>query len=158
MDYGKPAPLTLKKTNIYKLLDDSLNILNNQFINNNIKVTRLFPNKKVYTLNIDANQIKQALMNIFLNAIEAMTHEGELTVATYTKDANFCIAIKDTGQGISSKDLPHIFDPFYSGKDMNTGLGLSITQTIIEQHKGKIKVKSKAGVGTEFIIMLPLTT
>ena len=66
------------------------------------------------------------------------------------------ISILDTGHGISKEDLPHIFDPFFTKKDGGTGLGLSVTQSILEKHGGKLSVQSKPGEGAEFVMELPL--
>ena len=91
-------------------------------------------------LNVDPNQLKQAFLNLFLNAIEAMPDGGTLTISTKLDltPKTLRIIIKDTGGGIHPKDLPHIFDPFFTKKDSGTGLGLSVTHGIIEQHGGKI--------------------
>ncbi len=158
LDYGKPGPLSLKETGIHKLLQDTLNTLSNQFIKNRIEVIQhLSPFN--YHLNIDANRVKQALLNLFLNAIEAMPSGGKLTVTTRIKGGSsnpvFEISIQDTGCGIAAKDLPHIFDPFFTKTDHGTGLGLTITRGIIEQHGGKVSIRSQVGVGTEVILEFP---
>lgn len=155
LDYGKPAPLALKKVDINKLIEDSVDILNSKFINQKIKVNKnLAPDG--YILNIDPNQIKQALFNILLNSIEAMPSGGELSISTsVTSTSYFVIKIEDTGSGISKEDLSQLFDPFFSKKDNGTGLGLSITQGLIENHKGIIQIKSKVGSGTSVRIDLP---
>ena len=104
----------------------------------------------------------QALLNIFLNAIDAMPGGGSLTVGSRVKELNppsnpiFEISIQDTGCGIAKEDLPHIFEPFYSKKTNGTGLGLAITQGIIQEHGGKIKVTSTVNEGTTFTIELPI--
>ena len=106
---------------------------------------------------IDPKQIKQALLNIFLNAIEAMPNSGTLTMdSRFRGNDKFIITISDTGGGINPKDLPHIFDPFFSKKDHGTGLGLSITHEIIQNHNGRILAESELGKGTAFKIELPL--
>jgi len=109
-------------------------------------------------INIDSKQIKQALLNIFLNAIDAMTNGGTLTVNSHINNNrnNLIIEISDTGSGIDPNDLTHIFDPFFSKKDHGTGLGLSITFEIIKNHNGKIIAKSRLGEGTTFRIELPI--
>lgn len=162
LDYSKPAPLALKKTDITKLMQDTLDTLNSQFIKNRIEVvvTKSPGHQspaKTPLLNIDANRIKQALLNLFLNAIEAMPHGGKLTVATTIHHSLFTIHIKDTGSGIPPEDLKHIFDPFFSRKDNGAGLGLAIVQGIAEQHHGKVNIKSQAGVGTEVRLEFPIT-
>ena len=161
LDYSKPAPLALKKTDINKLVQDTLNNLNSQFIKDHIEVivtrSQGHPSPaKTPLLNIDANRIKQALLNLFLNAIEAMPTGGQLTVRTTLHSSRFTINIADTGSGIPPEDLKHIFDPFFSRKDNGTGLGLAIVQGIVEQHKGKIKIESKVGVGTTVRVEFPL--
>ncbi len=143
-------------------------------------------------LNLDPNQFKQALLNIFMNAIDAMPEGGTLTICTSLDlipkrlsfpnalvgnpddpkirpptqtfggdnsgigSKSFVLIIQDTGHGISPKDLPHIFDPFFSKKSNGTGLGLSITQGIVQEHGGGIKVESVVGKGTRFVIELPI--
>ena len=157
LDFSKPAPLQLKKADINKLVDETLELLNNQFIRHNIKVNKNYSDFEMIAM-IDQNQMKQVFLNLFLNAIEAMPNGGTLTVST-----NLCsssgkesvtICVQDTGCGILDKDLPHIFEPFYSTKEKGSGLGLSIVYNIIKEHRGKAKVKSYINEGTRFIIEL----
>ena len=155
LDYGKPAPLSIKATNIHKLINNTINILNSKFIDQKINVTKNFDANNDLNLYIDPNQFRQALLNILLNAIEAMPNSGTLQIETKWSSENFEIIISDTGCGMPPDDLPQIFDPFFSKKDQGTGLGLSITQSLIENHKGIIEVKSAVGTGTEITIKLP---
>lgn len=165
LDYGKPGPLALKKTDINKLVEDTLGTLSNQFIKDHIDVvvteSQGHTSQENVFLNIDANRIRQALLNLFLNAIEAMPSGGKLAVSTRVKGQGSSskgleIVIQDTGPGITPEDLKHIFDPFFSRKDNGTGLGLAIVQGIVEQHKGKIRITSKVGVGTTVKVELPI--
>jgi len=156
MDYGKPTPLSVKPTNINKLIDDTVQFLNTQFLEHKINLIQSL-NPQPYTLNIDPNQIRQALLNILLNAINAMPNGGELTIETRTLDSHYIMRIHDNGSGIGKKELKRIFDPFYTTNDKGNGLGLAITQSIIENHKGKIKVQSEPGAGTTFVITLPVS-
>ncbi len=116
----------------------------------------------------DPNLIKQAVLNLVLNAIEAMPQGGKLTITTEidikispldftnktTPKTKYCISISDTGCGIDQKNISLIFDPFYTNKKNGTGLGLPITQGIIEKHGGKIEVTSRLNEGTTFNIIL----
>ena len=103
-------------------------------------------------------QINQAFMNVVQNAVQAIPDRGEIFIKTEQQGDQVRISVRDTGSGISEKDLSRIFDPFFTTKDVGkgTGLGMTITYKIIETHHGKIEVKSKTGSGTEVIISLPL--
>jgi K+-sensing histidine kinase KdpD len=96
--------------------------------------------------------------NILSNAVDSIENEGTITISTSILNDIVQIIIKDTGNGIPENIRGKIFDPFFTTKGVGkgTGLGLSITQSIIEKHRGSIKVKSEAGVGSEFVISLPL--
>jgi len=104
-------------------------------------------------------QINQAFMNIFQNAVQSIPERGEIFIKTEQAGDSVRISVRDTGSGISEKDLPHIFDPFFTTKEpgKGTGLGMTITYKIIENHHGKIEVKSKVGSGTEVVVSLPRT-
>ncbi len=108
----------------------------------------------------DYRQIQQALLNLFINASDAMSEGGVLTVATEDSDRNgfLKIIISDSGSGISQEELRNIFEPFFSTKEegKGVGLGLSVTYGIITEHKGRIEVESELGVGTTFRIYLPV--
>jgi len=106
---------------------------------------------------LDRDQIKQAIMNIFINAIEA-TKKGKIQISTEQKGNNIYLRIKDTGPGIPEEEKSKIFELYFTTKSRGNGIGLCIAQKIIEQHMGKIDVKSIAGKGTEFIIILPASS
>jgi signal transduction histidine kinase len=103
----------------------------------------------------DAEKIKQALINIIKNALEAIVSGGALTITTFRQDDNVVISVHDSGPGINRQDLPLIFEPFFTRKGAGTGLGLSITQRIIEEHHGSITVVSDGETGTTFSITIP---
>ncbi|HYL85040.1 MAG TPA: ATP-binding protein [Candidatus Angelobacter sp.] len=108
----------------------------------------------------DAGQIRQVILAILVNATEAMPAGGTLRVTTCTdnRHQNVEIRFRDTGTGIPPEVLPHIFDPFFTTKEnqQNTGLGLAVAHSILEQHGGSISVKSAPGQGSEFLVSLPL--
>ncbi len=110
-------------------------------------------------ISVDPNQIRQVFLNLVINAGHAMPRGGELAISTYTTaDGMYvCAALKDTGDGISDENIARIFDPFFTTKAEGTGLGLSISYGIIENHGGKIEVKSGRGEGTTFTVMLPVS-
>ena len=113
-------------------------------------------NKKLPWLHLDENLIKQALLNIFKNAIAAMPGGGSLNVATLTRDNHAVIRISDTGIGIPSDEVGKIFEPYFTTKSEGNGLGLTIVYKVVKEHGGEIRVVSREGEGTVFNIMLPL--
>jgi two-component system NtrC family sensor kinase len=110
-------------------------------------------------LSVDSIQIRQVFMNLVINAGHAMPQGGVLEISTYrSSDGKYvCAALKDNGTGISEEHLARVFDPFFTTKAEGTGLGLSISYGIIENHGGKIEVQSRAGEGTTFIVMIPVS-
>ena len=104
----------------------------------------------------DTAQINQVLLNLLLNAVQAIDGRGEVMVDVIGRDGAAVITIRDSGKGISADDLPHIFRPFYTTKGHGTGLGLSLAKRIVEDHGGRIEVESERGEGSTFTITLPV--
>lgn len=109
---------------------------------------------------IDANagQFQQVIINLLMNAVQAIDAKGEIFIASRFCDDNIIISVRDTGCGIAAENMKDLFTPFYTSKKVGegTGLGLSISHGIIEKHGGSIKVISQPGKGTEFRIYLPV--
>jgi len=106
----------------------------------------------------DENQIQQALVALFVNAVEAMPQGGDLNL-TVTRDSSGGVRldIADTGAGIAAEDIPHLFEPFFSTKKegKGVGLGLSVVYGILERHEGTVSVQSEPGRGTRFTLTFP---
>jgi two-component system NtrC family sensor kinase len=104
-----------------------------------------------------AGQLNQVVMNLLVNAAQAIPDRGEITVETYATDDDIFIKVSDTGHGIPAENIPKLFQPFFTTKPIGkgTGLGLSIAYGIVEKHRGEIAVESQVGVGSTFIIRLP---
>ena len=105
---------------------------------------------------VDPNRMKDALLNILRNSVQAVDPGGTVTVKTYRKENECVFEITDTGPGISEADKPFLFDPFFTTKKAGTGLGLTITHRIIEEHAGRIEVRSEPGKGSTFNVFIPL--
>jgi signal transduction histidine kinase len=105
----------------------------------------------------DKHQVEQILVNLMLNAIQAVDGNGLIEVSTRSTGGWYCITVSDNGCGITADDMPRIFDPFFTTKGVGkgTGLGLSVSRGIIERHKGRIEVESRVGKGTVFRVYLP---
>ena len=107
-------------------------------------------------MNVDEHQIYQALVNIFNNAIQAISKRGEITIKTEHDQNGILITFMDTGVGISDEEKEHVFEPFFTKKQRGTGLGLAVVKKIIDNHKGKITITDREGGGTVFSLWLPM--
>ncbi|TAN45613.1 MAG: sensor histidine kinase [Nitrospirae bacterium] len=103
----------------------------------------------------DPEQMEQVFINLFSNAVDAMSGEGGLSVKAVEEDDHVVVRVADTGKGMGQETTEKIFEPFYTTKDKGTGLGLSIVFNIIQKHRGHVRVESKENEGTTFIISLP---
>jgi Signal transduction histidine kinase, nitrogen specific len=103
----------------------------------------------------DENQLRQAFLNLLKNSLHSMPDGGRLTITTKQRDGQVQVRFADTGQGMDSACIDRIFDPFVSGREGGTGLGLSLTQQIVSEHGGMITCESTPGQGTVFVIEFP---
>lgn len=145
----------LKEVDLEESIRNTLDLLSGE-LKTRIQVHADFG--KIPPVKCYASQINQVFMNILSNASQAIDEKGEIWVKTWKDDRNVFISIRDTGPGISADVVDKIFDPFFTTKPVGqgTGLGLSISYGIIRKHGGDIRVMTKLGEGTEFIISLPL--
>ncbi|MDD5669673.1 MAG: ATP-binding protein [Candidatus Omnitrophica bacterium] len=143
------AQVTLIDVN--QMIESVLSIVWNEI---KYKTTVVKDYKAIGTISGDFNQLSQVLLNIIINASQALSDKGTITVATYEDAKNLFIKISDTGCGIPDNIKLKIFDPFFSTKQ-STGLGLAISYNIVKKHGGDIIVDSKVGVGSTFVIQLP---
>ncbi|SFH84152.1 Signal transduction histidine kinase [Tindallia magadiensis] len=159
LDFARPEPLKLKAMDASVILEDLLHIMKSLAKQHQVEISSNM--KAILPIHADADRLKQALMNLMLNGIQSMKNGGTLTITLdivnrEKEEKQALIVIRDEGNGINEKDLPYIFDPFFTTKDGGTGLGLSVTHRIIEEHQGSIEVKSHKDEGTEFYLYLPL--
>jgi PAS domain S-box-containing protein len=150
LNSSKPAKLSIAKHSVNSLIDETLELAKDRIALNNIKVIKNY-SSDICDISIDAEKVKLALLNIIVNAIEAMEPDkGILTITTKGEEGKCIIIIEDNGAGIPKENISKIFDPFFSGKSTGTGLGLSTTHNIVIMHKGTIDVESEPGKGTRF--------
>jgi len=136
------------------LVKDSLKLIERQAYEKQIEIrTTLLPQSE--QMNLDPDKLSQLLLNLYLNAIEAMSDGGLLSVSVSKEKKGIAIKISDNGCGIRKEDLAHVFDPYFTTKSSGTGLGLAIVNNIVEAHEGKISIDSNAGKGTTVSIFLP---
>lgn len=155
LEFARPMNIRLRPTSIRALIQRSLKMIEGQASEKNIKISTDF-SPEIEEAFIDPDRINQVLLNLYLNAIEAMEDGGSLSVGLFGDDPRgIKIVISDTGRGIQKKDLDKIFDPYFTTKPSGTGLGLAIVHRIIEAHKGEVSVESEAGRGTTVSVTLP---
>ncbi len=161
LSYARTAKPTLEEHDINKVIQQALFLIRDRAAQQRVEVlTEL--SEKLPSIEIDEKQIQQVLVNLGLNAIQAMPNGGVLKITSAVDDSSqdpefAAIRVEDTGRGISPKNISKIFTPFFTTRHTGTGLGLPISQKIINHHHGTIEVKSQPGDGTCFTLRLPLT-
>lgn len=168
--FAKPKPPYLVSLKIYDVIEKAMFLVNSEAKKQNITVETDI-NKDIPEMMMDPDQIQQVLLNLMINAVQAMPEGGKLSISVSVKDYKevrssitttlktdkvLAVKIQDTGEGISREDMENIFKPFFTKKSKGTGLGLSISQKIIKGHGGEIICESNKGKGTVFIIYLPI--
>lgn len=159
LNFARVSSTRMKKTDIHQCLEDVMTVLQNQMKKQTITVTTDL-DETMETVVIDEDKIRQVFMNLILNSMQAMPDGGELKVTSRMdrQSGEIEIRLSDTGCGIPEDQLERIFEPFYTTKARGegTGLGLSVSYGIIEQHSGRITVTSRPQHGSTFSIQLPL--
>ena len=154
LNYARPVDIRKSEIDAKIFIGDLFSLFQNQAKVKNINFLSGITDSFIF--NIDAELLKQALINILQNAFDATEQNGTIKVECYKENTNAIIIISDTGKGISEINLKKIFDLYFTTKKDGNGLGLSITQKIISQHNGSIELSSKENIGTSFKIILPL--
>jgi len=150
--YFQPGETQSEKYSIHQLLDDALSITADRITLKKITVEKYYTILD-YKIFVDTHNMKIALSNILLNAIDAMSSEsGQVTLITKSINGRCIIEIKDNGIGISKENLKKIFKPFYTDKPNGMGLGLSTTMNILYSNHVSVDVQSEVGIGTSFIL------
>lgn len=157
LEYARPYHLNCKIQDMNTIIRKAVSVIAANHLAENIKII-LHLEESLPKANVDDNQLVQVILNIALNAIESMPEGGTLTVSTRRQEADeegdVSVMIRDTGAGISTRDLKDIFKPFFTTRERGVGLGLAICQKIIREHGGSIRVQSAVSQGTTFIIKL----
>jgi len=156
--FSKKTTICYDRCSVIEIVENSLDILRHTFEKNRVTLTKSFP-KKAPILYADCQQLKQVFINLFQNALDVMRDGGNLKVAiaatTLGNGSAVAIKIADTGGGIPDSLRNNLFTPFFTTKASGTGLGLPITNRIVSNHNGKIKVRNHSGGGAEFTVILP---
>ncbi len=153
--YAGKMEVDKKPTEINELLDELVDFFTPQAQLQRVQL-RLKPHTVPLVIPVDAKLIKQAVLNLMINATQAMPGGGELILSASQADGFARIDVIDTGPGIEAEAMKNIFNAYYSTKKGGTGLGLAIGQRIAREHGGSLKVQSEIGKGSDFYLLLPV--
>ena len=154
LETARPHPPHICRSNINTTVEHAVMLARQQVFSKPIKI-ELQPATEISEVEHDSDQIHQVLLNLLLNAVQAMDGEGTIRVDIGSRADFATVEVSDTGRGISPQNLPNIFRPFFTTKGNGTGLGLSLARRIVEEHQGRIEVSSVVGKGSKFTVLLP---
>ena len=155
MDFARPTTLNLAEQPLVPTLQAVLSLMEANLTHHQIRLVLEFA-PDLPDLQFDSDKIKQAFMNVVLNAMEAMPQGGTLSVTTFKLEDGISIKVTDTGDGIPEADIEHLFEPFFSRKDKGTGLGLANVKRILEEHGGTVEIESALNEGATVSMWLPI--
>lgn len=155
LDTARPKPPQFRSADLNHTAEHAVIFARQQTVSKPIEI-ELLKNESLPTIEHDTGQIHQVLLNLLLNAIQAIDGMGKVKVTLSENEGFAVISVEDSGRGIPPENLPNIFRPFYTTKGHGTGLGLSLAKRIVEDHGGRIHVSSNVGSGTVFDVFLPL--
>lgn len=152
----RPSDLKIQRVNINQVIEHSLHLIRQDAESKNITI-HFFEQPSLPEIEIDPDRFTQALLNLYLNAIQAIGVQGTLGVSLeITAASTLRISVQDSGSGIRQEDVVNIFNPYFTTKASGTGLGLAIVQKVIEEHQGSISVTSSPRSGTCFNLVIPI--
>jgi two-component system sensor histidine kinase HydH len=154
LEISSPSDIKRKETNLPVLLNSSLRLIQQDAETSGITVTTSI-DEKMAPLPVDPDRITQVLINLYINAVQAMPEGGLLSVNAQDQANGVVVTIGDTGIGMTEETKNKMFDPYFTTKNTGTGLGLALVQKVIEAHGGTIEVATRENSGTQFTIFLP---
>ncbi|MCC7209760.1 MAG: response regulator [Anaerolineae bacterium] len=154
LDFARPAKMELGPVDVNKVMEEVIGLARKQLEHARVQI-QMAPRARKRILG-SADQLKQVFLNLVVNAMDAMPGGGILRIETHDRGDFVLLQVQDTGSGIAPDLLPHIFDPFYTTKNHGTGLGLSVSHSIIQSHGGRFEVASEPGQYTRFEVYLPV--
>jgi signal transduction histidine kinase len=154
LETARPRRPEVRRSNLNTTVEHAVMLARQQVLSRPIKI-ELQKAPDLPEVEHDSDQIYQVLLNLLLNAVQAIERTGTVTVEISSRDDYASVIVSDSGRGISPQNLPNIFRPFYTTKGDGTGLGLSLAHRIVEDHHGRIEVSSVVGKGSTFTVLLP---
>ena len=154
LEFYRPSQGRTSATDVNRLIENVLALSNKRLEHGHVQV-RTQLQSDLSPIAAVPDQLTQVLLNLIINAVEAMPQGGDLTIVSAQRDTWLAIDVQDTGAGLTPDESARIFEPFYTTKADGTGLGLAVSYGIIQQHGGRIEVKSAPGQGSSFTVLLP---
>lgn len=154
LSYARPAPPAFEPVRVDEVIQKTTSLLSQQFKGNGITLSQDLRSDGAI-VSADRKQFQQVLWNVILNAVQASEKTGSVTVASLRENSSVKVTVRDTGKGIPPEQLEKVFTPFFTTKHKGTGLGMTISRRIVEQHGGTIEVASEVGRGTQVTIVIP---
>jgi len=154
LETARPHPPQVRRSNLNTTVEHAVMLARQQVLSKPITI-ELQQAPDLSEVEHDSDQIHQVLLNLLLNAVQAMDAPGSVRVEISQQGGCACVVVADTGRGIAPQHLANIFRPFYTTKGNGTGLGLSLARRIVEEHHGRIEVNSTVGKGSKFTVLLP---
>jgi signal transduction histidine kinase len=155
LDFARPRKPEFQAVEPGRLIESIANLAGHSAQQKGITLRRDVP-PMVPSFECDPEQMKQVLLNLTINAVQAMGGPGEILLSARQRDSSVAISVRDEGPGVDEKDLDKIFNPFFTTKDTGTGLGLSVVHQIVTQHGGTVTTERNAGRGMTFTVAIPL--
>lgn len=155
LETARPRAPEMRLSDLNTTVEHAVMLARQQVLSKPIKIE--FHHAGPLEVEHDSDQMHQVLLNLLINAVQAIDHEGHVLVEMGRQGNSATVSVSDSGRGIAPHHLPSIFRPFYTTKGNGTGLGLSLARRIVQEHDGKIEVASELGKGTRFTVVLPFT-
>ena len=154
LDFARPRPPELRPTDIGELLESVIKLVSQTAARTNIKFETQVKGD-LSPLRCDPEQLRQVVLNLILNAVQAMPEGGRVTVGAQQERGHLQIRVRDEGPGIAAEEVDSIYDPFFTTKEAGSGLGLPVAYQMVEQHGGELVLEENTGTGACFLISLP---
>ncbi len=154
LDFARPPRLERRQQNLISLIEDTLSLIRGRAEKQHVTIAWQRPVGPV-SLDVDGEQMQQVLVNLLLNALEALPQGGIIDVSVRPGGSNVTVSVRDSGNGIAAELLPRLFEPFASGKDTGLGMGLVVSRRIVEDHGGTLQARNRPEGGAEFTFALP---
>lgn len=152
---ARPHPPKVRKSDLNTTVEHAVMLGRQHALTTSVEI-KLQKDPSLPEIEHDSDQIHQVLLNLLINALQAIDHDGKISVTVKARGKVALVEVTDNGRGIPPEQLPHIFRPFFTTKGDGTGLGLSLARRIVEDHQGRVDVISTVGKGATFTVVLPL--